>query len=204
MATVRHVTSGSRLKIFQAAWFLLNRWYGVLIQVSWRVFSRVWSFAPSFNLKFSLVSSRSSNSYLRLLPCLPSVLILYSTFPSITSFIRQFVHKIWPIHLAFRHFILRKIFFSFLTLCHNSSFPTRSVHWFSETFLTTHFKTLRYFWSTFRSVHFSSPHKPCFKHVTLLVSSLHFIPICWRKVFCFCHSILIFIARLYLAPFVIV
>jgi len=127
MATVRHVTSGSRIKTFKPACDLLNRGYGVLMQVFLRVFSRVWSIASSFNLKFPLVSSKSSDSYLRLLPCLPSILILSTTFPSITCFRRQFIRKIWPIHLAFRHFIVRKILFSFLTLCHNPPFPTRSV-----------------------------------------------------------------------------
>ena len=60
--------------------------------------------------KHSLFSSRSSSSCWHLIPHLPFTSILPSTFPSITCFRRQFLHKMWPIQLVSFLFILFKIF----------------------------------------------------------------------------------------------
>ena len=68
-------------------------------------------FNPScFNFQYSLVSLRSSNSCLRLLPRPPS--LLTSIFPSVTCFRRQFLRKMWRIQSAFLHFTARRIFLS--------------------------------------------------------------------------------------------
>jgi hypothetical protein len=64
---------------------------------------------PSFSL-------RLPSSHLHLLPRLPITSVLPSIFPSITCFRRQFVHKMWPIQLAFLLFIVHRIFLSSLTL----------------------------------------------------------------------------------------
>jgi hypothetical protein len=53
--------------------------------------------ASSFKLEYPLLSPGSSSNFLRLLPRL----LFTSIFPSITCFRRQFLHKIWPIQLAF-------------------------------------------------------------------------------------------------------
>jgi hypothetical protein len=51
MATAPHVTSGSGLRKFQVAGFLLNRGHGFLLQALQSKFSRMRSIASSFNLK---------------------------------------------------------------------------------------------------------------------------------------------------------
>ena len=56
----------------------------------------------------------------------PSCLLVLSVSPSITCYTRQFLYKMWPIHLAF--FILCRTFLSYLLLCNSSTFFTRSVH----------------------------------------------------------------------------
>jgi hypothetical protein len=62
----------------------------------------VWSRAFSFKWEYSLLSLRSSNSFLRLLPCLPLTSFPPCIFPSITPCRRQFLRKMWPIQFAFR------------------------------------------------------------------------------------------------------
>ena len=59
---------------------------------------------------------RLSNSFLRLLPCLTVISIPPCIFPSITRCRRQFLRKIWPIQLAFRLRISRRIFLCSMTL----------------------------------------------------------------------------------------
>jgi len=49
--------------------------------------------ASSFKLQYPLLSLRSSNSFLRLLPCLPVTSIPPCIFPSITLYRRQFLRK---------------------------------------------------------------------------------------------------------------
>jgi hypothetical protein len=53
--------------------------------------------ASCFKWQYPLLSPRSSSSFLRLLPRLLLTSICPFIFPSITSFRRQFLRKIWPI-----------------------------------------------------------------------------------------------------------
>jgi hypothetical protein len=62
--------------------------------------------ASSFRWEYSLLSLRFSSSFLRLPPRLCVTSIPHFIFPSITCCRRQFLHKIWPIQLAFRLFNL--------------------------------------------------------------------------------------------------
>ena len=57
--------------------------------------------ASSFKWEYPLLSLRSSNSFLRLLPCLPVTSIPPCISPSITRCRRQFLRKMWPIKFAF-------------------------------------------------------------------------------------------------------
>jgi len=61
--------------------------------------------ASSFKCEYPLLSLRSSSSFLRFLPRLPVTSIPPFIFPSITRCRRQFLHKMWPIQLAFRFLI---------------------------------------------------------------------------------------------------
>ena len=67
-----------------------------------RALHTVRSRASSLKWEYPLISLRSSNSFLRLLPCLPVTSIPPCIFPSITRCRRQFVRKMWPIEFAFR------------------------------------------------------------------------------------------------------
>jgi hypothetical protein len=58
--------------------------------------------ASSFKWKYPLLSLRSSDSSLRLLPRLPVTSIPPCFFPSITRCRRQFLFKMWPMQFAFR------------------------------------------------------------------------------------------------------
>jgi hypothetical protein len=58
----------------------------------------IYWFLLQFPISFSL---RSSSSCLRILTPLPITSVLPSVVPSITCFRRQFLHKMWPIQLAF-------------------------------------------------------------------------------------------------------
>jgi len=53
--------------------------------------------ASSFKWEYPLLSLRSSNSFLRLLPCLLVTSIPPCIFPSVTRCRRQFRRKMWPI-----------------------------------------------------------------------------------------------------------
>ena len=81
----------------------------------------------SFKWEYPLLSLRSSNSFLRLLPCLPVTSIPPCIFPSVTRCRRQFLRKMWPIQFAFRLLISRRIFLCSLTLSNTSSFLRLSV-----------------------------------------------------------------------------
>ena len=83
--------------------------------------------ASSFKWEYPLLSLRSFNSFLRLLPCLPLTSIPPCIFPSVTRCRRQFRRKIWPIQFAFRLRISCRIFLCSLTLSNTSSFLTWSV-----------------------------------------------------------------------------
>jgi hypothetical protein len=87
----------------------------------------VLSGAPSFKWDYPLLSLRSSNSSLRLLPCLPVTSIPPYIFPSVIHCRRQFLRKMWPIQFAFRLRISCRLFLCSLTLTNTSSFLTRSV-----------------------------------------------------------------------------
>jgi len=82
--------------------------------------------ASSFKWEYPLLSLRLSNSFLRLLPCLPVTSIPPCIFPSVTRCSRQFLRKMWPIQFAFRLRISCRIFLCFLTLSNTSSFLTWS------------------------------------------------------------------------------
>jgi len=82
--------------------------------------------AFSFKWEYLLLSLRLSNSFLRLLPCLPVTSIPPCIFPSITLCRRQFRRKMWPIQFAFRLCISCRIFLCSLTLSNTSSFLTWS------------------------------------------------------------------------------
>ena len=62
-----------------------------------QILQTVWSTVSPFNFQHPLPSLRTVNSCLRLLPCL----LVPSIFSSTTSFIRQFLCKMWPNPLAF-------------------------------------------------------------------------------------------------------
>ena len=55
--------------------------------------------ASCFNWEYPLLSLRASSSFLRLLPRLLVTFICPFIFPSITCLRRQFLRKMWPIHL---------------------------------------------------------------------------------------------------------
>jgi hypothetical protein len=115
---------------------------------------------PPISSSVSSLFLRSSSNCLRLLPRLPIIFILPSIFPWITYFRRQFLRKMWPIQLAPLIFIERRIFLSFLTLCHSFSFFARSVYLVFSILLQHHTsKVSRNFWYIFRTVQVSAPHK---------------------------------------------
>ena len=75
-----------------------------------RFLHTVRSRASSLKWEYPVLSLRSSSSFLRLLPRLLVTSISPFIFPSITRFRRQFLHKMWPIQLAFRSLISCRIF----------------------------------------------------------------------------------------------
>jgi hypothetical protein len=112
------------------------------------------STASSFKLQYPLLSLSSSSSSLRLLPRRLVSSISSFIFSSIPYFRRQFLHKMWPIQLAFRFLISCRIFFCSLTPSNTSSFLTWSVQLIFSILLQHHIPKLsRYFWSPARSVH---------------------------------------------------
>jgi hypothetical protein len=91
-----------------------------------RVLHGVRSSASSFSLQCPLFSLSSFSSCLRLLLRLTFNLFCL-IFPSLKSFSRQFLRKMWPIQLAVLLYMLCRIFLSSLTFHNTSSFSTRSV-----------------------------------------------------------------------------
>jgi hypothetical protein len=91
-----------------------------------RVLHRMRASASFFNFQYPLSSLRSSCNCLLLLPRRNITSNLPYIAPS-TCFRRQFLPKIWPIHLAFFLFIVCRIPLSSLTLCNTSLFFTRSI-----------------------------------------------------------------------------
>ena len=86
---------------------IYNKWYSFIHLVVClttvpkplpkRALHIVRSRASCFKWEYPLLSLRSSNSFLRLLPRLPVTYILPFIFPSITCCMRQFQRKMWPI-----------------------------------------------------------------------------------------------------------
>jgi hypothetical protein len=107
--------------------------------------------ASSFKWEYHLLSLRSSNRFLRFLPCLPVTSIPPCIFPSITGCRSQFLRKMWPIQFAFRLRISCGIFLCSLTLSNTSSFLTWSVKLIFSILLQHYISELsRCFWSTAR------------------------------------------------------
>jgi len=105
--------------------------------------------ASSFKWGYPLLSLRSSNSFLRLLPCLPVTSIPPCIFPLITRCRRQFLRKMWPIQFAFRLRISCRIFLCSMTLSSTSSFLTWSFPLIFSILLQHHISKLSScFWST--------------------------------------------------------
>jgi hypothetical protein len=98
--------------------------------------------ASSFRWQYPLLSLRSSSNYLRLLPRLPVTSLPPFIFPSTNCRRRQFLHKMWPIQLAFRLLISCRIFLCSLTLSNTSSFLTWSVQLIFSIFLQHHIQKL--------------------------------------------------------------
>ena len=98
--------------------------------------------ASSFKWEYPLLSLRSSSSFLRLLPRLLVTSISPFIFPSITCFRRQFLRKMWPIQLAFRFRISRRIFLCSLTRSNTSSFLTWSIQLIFSILLQHHISKL--------------------------------------------------------------
>jgi hypothetical protein len=71
--------------------------------------------ASSFKWEYPLLSLRSSNSFLHLLPWLAVTCIPPCILPLITRCRRQFVRRMWPIQFAFRLRISCRIFLCSLT-----------------------------------------------------------------------------------------
>ena len=116
--------------------------------------------ASLFKWEYPLLSLRSSSSFLRLLPRPLVTSISPFIYPSITCFRRQFLRKMWPIQLAFRCRISRRIFLCSLTWSNTSSFLTWSIQLIFSILLQHHISKLsRYFWSAARSVQVSAPYK---------------------------------------------
>ena len=86
--------------------------------------------ASLFKWEYTLLSWRSSSSFLSLLPHLPLTFIPPFIFNSITRFRRQFLRKMWPIQLAFRLLISCRIFLCSLTL--SNTRLSQPHHWWYQ------------------------------------------------------------------------
>jgi len=105
----------------------------------------VWSRASSFKWQYPLLSLRSSNSFLRLLPCLPVTSNPPCILPSVTCCRRQFLRKTWPIQFTFYLRISCRIFLCSLTLSNISSFLTWSVQLIFSILLQHHISKISTF-----------------------------------------------------------
>jgi hypothetical protein len=81
--------------------------------------------ASSLSFQHSFISLMSFSSCLHLLPHLPLTFALPSVFRSITCFRRQFLHKMWPIQLAFLHFIVCRTSLTSLSIIQKFGSVTR-------------------------------------------------------------------------------
>jgi hypothetical protein len=105
-----------------------------------RVLQRGRNSASSFSIRYLLLFLTSSTSCLRILSRLPDTFILPSIFPSITCLRSQFLHKLWPIQLAFLLLIVCRTFLCSLTLCNTTSFLRRSAQLISQSLSSTTFQ----------------------------------------------------------------
>jgi len=90
--------------------------------------------ASSFKWQYHLLSSRSSSSFLRVPPRLPVTSIPLFILPSIARCRRQFLHKIWPIQLAYLLLISFRIFLCSFALNTSSFFSHDRFNWSSPAF----------------------------------------------------------------------
>jgi hypothetical protein len=163
-----------------------------------------------FSFQSPLVSLRSSSSCLRLLH-LPSVTsILPSTFLSIMCFRRQFLRKMWPVHLFFVHITVCRIFLSFLTPYNTTLLLKRSVPLIFSLLPQQHISNLPiYFVSTLWNVQVSVPYKAMFQVQHFTSSFLKFKSnLLLQRFFfsfnpAFAMATLDLISRVHLASFVI-
>ena len=149
------------------------------------VLHTVRSSASSFSYQYPLFSLMSSSSCLHLLPLLPATCIFPSTFPSTVRYRRQFLHKMWPIQLAFLHFTVCRIFLCSLTVCNTSSFLTRSVQLIFSVLLQHHITELS------AVSKFQHHTKLCSKFSTSIFSFLNLSPISWWKDSSSCWTLLL-------------
>jgi hypothetical protein len=132
--------------------------YHRFITIPNRSFQTVQASSSSLNLQCLLFSLRSSSSCLHLLLRILVIPFVSSLFQPITWFIKQFLHKMWPIQSPFLPFTVYRILLFSLTVCDISSFLTRSAQLTFWIILQHHFAKLsNYFWSTLRNVHLSAP-----------------------------------------------
>jgi hypothetical protein len=96
-----------------------------------RVLHIVRSRACSFKWEYPLLSLRSSNSFLRLLPCRPVTSIPPCIFPSVTRCRMLFLRKMWPIQFTFRLRISCRIFLCSLTLSNRVNISITALIFFS-------------------------------------------------------------------------
>ena len=126
--------------------------------------------ASSFKWEYSLLSLRSSSSFLRLLPRLLVTSISPFIFPPIACFRRQFLRNMWPTQLALRFLMSCRIFLCPLTLSNTSSFLTWSVQLIFSILLQHHISKLsRYFLSAARSVQVSAPYKADWHYIGIKI-----------------------------------
>jgi hypothetical protein len=84
-------------------------------------------YSSFLQMRVSLLSLRSSSSFLLLLPHFPVTYIPPFILPSLSCCRRQFLCRMWPIQFVFRLRISCRIFLCSTTLRNTSSFLTWSV-----------------------------------------------------------------------------
>jgi len=99
--------------------------------------------------------------------------IFKTIFPSITCFRRQFLCKMWPVHLAFLLCTVLWMFLSSMTLCNTSSLPTLSANWSSQSISNNTFKNFPGISDLLFGVQVKAPYKALFEFEHLLVASLN-------------------------------
>ena len=115
-----------------------------------------------------------------------------STFPSKACFRRQFLSKMWPTQLPFLLLFFVRCSFPprlYVTILY---FFTQSVQLIFS-IIVQHYipKWSRYFWSTFRSVQVSAPHKVMLQMRHVTSSSWNLSPIYWWKESSSCWTLLL-------------